>query len=100
VKDGRVAGFREKADESGDPQPGWINAGVYVLRADAFDGFQPGTAFSLERDVFPKLVGKTVAYQCACPFDEFADIGTPQSLEAFRTRQMRSGCAGDRSQPQ
>ena len=78
VRDGEVIGFEEKTPHAG---PGWINAGVYVLERDALASRQRGQAFSLERDIFPSLAGRIAAYPCDGPF---VDIGTPQSLDAFR----------------
>lgn len=78
LADGRVVGFREKQQAAG---PGWINAGVYVLQREALDGFRPGQRFSLETDVFPRLAGRIGAFEAR---GEFADIGTPESLSAFR----------------
>jgi len=78
VCDGRITGFTEKSADTG---PGWINAGVYVLETDALADMPVSEAFSLERDVFPRLVGKMAAYLCK---KSFADIGTPQSLAKFQ----------------
>lgn len=75
---GKVTAFCEKSCAHG---PGWINAGVYLLSKRAFDGFDRGQAFSLEREVFPSLCPRIGAYLCNCRFD---DIGTPESLEAYR----------------
>ena len=80
ICDGRVTSFEEKTPHAG---PGWINAGVYILRREAFDRFQRGQRFSMERDVLPSLAGSIAAYECTRPF---ADIGTPESLAAFRAR--------------
>jgi NDP-sugar pyrophosphorylase family protein len=80
LADGRVARFLEKRPDAG---PGWINAGVYVLEAHALARYRRGQPFSLERDVFPALAGRIGAYLCTGPF---ADIGTPESLAAFRRR--------------
>ncbi|MCK4603012.1 MAG: nucleotidyltransferase family protein [Phycisphaerae bacterium] len=78
IRDGRVVGFEEKNPNTG---AGWINAGVYVLQREVFSAFRRGQAFSLERDVFPPLSGRIAAYTCK---ESFADIGTPESLAAFR----------------
>ncbi len=80
VEQGRVAGFEEKRPNAG---PGWINGGIYVITASALRRFERGTAFSLEKDVFPQLRGRIGAYACDAGF---ADIGTLASLEAFRAR--------------
>jgi len=85
VRNGRAVGFEEKRHQAG---PGWINAGVYVLREDIFVPFRPGQAFSLEEDVFPGLLGRIAAFRCSRPF---ADIGTPEALEAFKAEQNLTG---------
>ncbi|MGD1000257.1 MAG: nucleotidyltransferase family protein [Candidatus Brocadiia bacterium] len=84
VREGRVAGFEEKKPHAG---PGWINGGVYVMSRQALEPFKRGTAFSLEKDVFPRLSGRIAAYTCDAGF---ADIGTMSSLEEFR-KQMAGG---------
>lgn len=77
--DGTVLAFREK----GAAGPGLINAGTYVLERSALDTVVPGTAVSLERDVFPRLVDagrRDRARRIAgVPFDGyFIDIGVPE----------------------
>lgn len=72
--DGRVRAFREKTDTAG---AGWINAGVYVLERSIFKGKQG--AFSLEKDVLPKLAGENKLRAVKCE-GEFLDIGLPESL--------------------
>jgi D-glycero-alpha-D-manno-heptose 1-phosphate guanylyltransferase len=75
--DGRVAGFMEK----GRPGPGWINAGVYRLRRELFEGLAPGRPLSLETDLLPDWIAKgrrIGAFKTAAPF---LDIGTPQDWE-------------------
>lgn len=76
----RVVGFEEKAPGAG---AGWINAGVYMLEEAALSSYSRGETFSLEKDVFPRLVGQIAAYRCK---QAFADIGTPASLKEFRGR--------------
>lgn len=69
--DDRVIGFAEK---TGDNVPGIINAGVYVFGSAIFAQIPKGPA-SLERDVFPNLLGQGVY-----AFEQrrlFIDIGTP-----------------------
>jgi NDP-sugar pyrophosphorylase family protein len=69
--DDRVLGFEEK---TGDNVPGIINAGVYVFGNAIFTQIPEGPA-SLERDVFPNLLGLGVH-----AFEQrrlFIDIGTP-----------------------
>lgn len=56
--------------------PNLINAGVYVLERDVLEVVPPaGTASSIERDVFPRLVGRGLFGHPAAAY--WLDIGTP-----------------------
>jgi NDP-sugar pyrophosphorylase family protein len=79
--DGRVSRFVEK----GEPVPGGlVNAGIYVIERSVLDAIAPGRAVSLEREVFPALVGQGLY---AVPFaGSLVDIGVPLDLEALRAR--------------
>ncbi|HXR59986.1 MAG TPA: NDP-sugar synthase [Solirubrobacterales bacterium] len=69
---GRVLEFLEK---TGEAAPGEINAGAYVLERSALDLIPAGRAVSIEREVFPRLVGKGLH---ALLLDGYwMDIGTP-----------------------
>jgi D-glycero-alpha-D-manno-heptose 1-phosphate guanylyltransferase len=48
---GRVTGFLEKQP---DPQPGLVNAGVYLIQSDPLRQIAPGRVVSLEREIFPQ----------------------------------------------
>jgi mannose-1-phosphate guanylyltransferase len=53
-----------------------VNAGVYVLQRDVLDGMAPaGTKISIEREVFPTLVGHGLCGYRASGY--WLDIGTP-----------------------
>jgi mannose-1-phosphate guanylyltransferase len=84
--DGSVREFVEKpgkregvdADAGGNPAdvPNLVNAGVYVLERDVLEYIAPaGTASSIERDVFPLLVGNGLFGHPASGY--WLDIGTP-----------------------
>lgn len=73
---GRVERFEEKQAGSG---PGLINAGVYLMRKQLLDSIPPGQAFSLERDLFPRLAGRSL-YGVVAEGD-FIDIGIPEDYE-------------------
>lgn len=74
--DGAVQRFREKEPGLG---PGWINAGVYWLRRSVIEAIPEGRAVSLEREVFPDLIGRGLwAFRGG---GRFLDIGTPESYE-------------------
>jgi D-glycero-alpha-D-manno-heptose 1-phosphate guanylyltransferase len=71
----KLTRFAEKQESGG---PGWINAGVYVLRRSIIEELPSGQFISLERDLLPAWV------QCRSVFGfrndgPFLDIGTPQS---------------------
>jgi mannose-1-phosphate guanylyltransferase len=74
--DGMVQQFIEK------PLPGTtssklINAGAYVLERDVLEEMAPaGTNISIERDVFPKLIGRGLFGYAATGY--WLDIGTPE----------------------
>jgi mannose-1-phosphate guanylyltransferase len=70
---GAVLDFREK---TGEAVPGAINAGAYVLEREVLDLIPAGRQFSIEREVFPELVG---AGLCALPLSGYwMDIGIPE----------------------
>jgi mannose-1-phosphate guanylyltransferase len=71
--DGAVLEFLEKTGES---VPGEINAGMYVLERSVLDLVAPGEEVSIERDVFPRLVGDGLH---GLRLDGYwMDIGTPE----------------------
>lgn len=74
-QDGRVTQFVEKGVAAG---PGLINAGVYLLRKQIVRGLPAGTAISLEKEVFPRLLDRRV-YGLVCT-GLFIDIGIPDDL--------------------
>jgi mannose-1-phosphate guanylyltransferase len=70
---GAVVDFTEKTSEA---VPGQINAGAYVLERSVLDLIPPGREFSIEREVFPRLVGDGL---CALPLHGYwMDIGIPE----------------------
>ncbi len=67
----RVTAFLEK---SGGDSPGLVNGGVYIFNRAVFEQIPEGSA-SLEKDVFPRILGQNVY---ALEQDGmFIDIGTP-----------------------
>ena len=75
--DGRVLSFLEK------PRPeeidtNLINAGLYVLEPDVLDLIPPGRAYSIEREVFPRLVEEQAVFGTALP-GYWLDVGTPDA---------------------
>ena len=68
----RITGFQEKEVAVS----GWINAGVYLFEKKVLARIPPDTAYSLERDLFPKLALRDFY---GFPTEEkLVDIGTPE----------------------
>lgn len=79
---GNVERFVEKpptADGLG-PAPWWVNAGTYVLEPSVLDLIPADRMVSIEREVFPALVGQGLI--CVQSTGYWRDIGT---LESFLT---------------
>ncbi|HEU4599865.1 MAG TPA: NDP-sugar synthase [Solirubrobacterales bacterium] len=70
---GRVLDFLEK---TGEPVPGEINAGAYLLERSVLDLVPAGRAVSIEREVFPRLVGEGLHGVLLDGY--WMDIGTPE----------------------
>ena len=79
-QDGRVTQFVEKGVAVG---PGLINAGVYLLRKQIVRNLPAGTAISLEREVFPRLLDRRVYGLISTGL--FIDIGMPDDLKRAQT---------------
>ncbi len=71
--EGQVTEFVEK---TGEPVPGEINAGAYLLERSVLELIPPEREVSIEREVFPRLVGDGLG---AVRLDGYwMDIGTPE----------------------
>lgn len=71
--DGAILDFSEK---TGAAVPGEVNAGAYVLERSVLDLIAPGREVSIEREVFPQLVGDGLHGLCLDGY--WMDIGTPE----------------------
>jgi mannose-1-phosphate guanylyltransferase len=72
---GEVTGFLEKPDPT-EIDTDEVNAGAYVLERSIVDLIPPGRAVSIEREVFPRLVGQGLF---GLRLDGYwLDIGTPE----------------------
>ncbi len=70
---GEVLEFLEK---TGERKPGEVNAGMYVLERSVLDLIPSGESVSIEREVFPRLIGKGLH---GLRLDGYwMDIGTPE----------------------
>lgn len=63
-------------EKTGEPVPGEVNAGMYVLERSVLDLIPPGENVSIERDVFPRLVGEGLHGLLLDGY--WVDIGTPE----------------------
>lgn len=75
----KISQFQEKSESSSE---GYISSGYYHLRPDIFDEFENGTNFSLEEDIFPKLV-KDESLAFIKLDTSFIDIGIPEDYLRF-----------------
>jgi mannose-1-phosphate guanylyltransferase len=74
-EEGVVSEFVEKPDPEEARGGGEINAGIYVLEHAVLDRVEPDRKVSIEREVFPDLIGKGLR---AMALDGYwMDIGTP-----------------------
>ena len=69
----RIKSFNEKNHRAGKCL---INAGVYVFNKKIFGMMPQAARFSLERDLFPKMLNRGIFGYKKCGF--FVDIGTPK----------------------
>jgi mannose-1-phosphate guanylyltransferase len=74
-EDGAVLGFLEKPDPA-EIDTDEINAGTYVLEREVIDLIAPARAVSIEREVFPRLVGQGLYGRRLDGY--WMDIGTPE----------------------
>ncbi len=74
-EDGEITEFLEKPDPS-EIDTDEINAGAYVLEREILDLVPEGRAVSIEREVFPKLVGDGLYSRRLSGY--WMDIGTPE----------------------
>jgi mannose-1-phosphate guanylyltransferase len=76
VRSGASGEVLEFTEKMGEAVPGEINAGMYVLERSVLDLIPPGEEVSIERNVFPRLVGDGLH---GLRLDGYwMDIGTPE----------------------
>lgn len=73
---GRVLEFLEKPAADAAVDVNTISAGAYVLERSVLALLEPGRRASIERDVFPRLVGNGLHARVSQ--DYWLDIGTPE----------------------
>jgi len=79
AEDGAVLGFVEKPPPD-QIDTNTISAGAYVLERSVLELLEPGRPASIERDVFPRLVGDGLHAFVHAGY--WRDIGTPESYLA------------------
>jgi len=72
---GRVGAFREKPT---DPTSGRVNTGTYVLEPVALQGVSSTRSVSIEKEVFPALIGSKVPVYGFLSDTYWMDLGTPE----------------------
>jgi mannose-1-phosphate guanylyltransferase len=92
--DGEVEAFIEKP-EPGQVDVDTINAGTYVLEPEVLDLVPPDVALSVEREVFPQLVGNGLYGRTERV--GWIDIGTPASYLEANLSEMGEGGTVDPS---
>lgn len=75
--DGRVISFVEKP-APGEAPTNLINAGVYVMEPSVLERIPPGEEWSVERALFPELVGDGARLFAHHLASYWMDIGTPE----------------------
>ena len=73
--DGEITEFLEKPDPS-EIDTDEVSAGIYMLEKEVLDMVPPDVDFSIERQVWPELVGKGLYSQRLEGY--WVDIGTPE----------------------
>lgn len=76
----RITEFVEKRARTGS---GLINAGVYLLQKEIVAQLPADRAISLEREVFPRLLGRPIYGMVSRGI--FIDIGIPEDLARAQT---------------
>ena len=72
--DDTIIGFDEK---NGSEKPGWINAGIYLIRRHLLAKIPKKQFVSLEREIFPSW--NNCGLYGYRTHSRFIDIGTPES---------------------
>ena len=76
---GKVISFEEKLASTGQ---GYVNSGLYNLLPEVFDGFDVGSVFSIETEVFSRLVASRQLGVIRLN-ESFIDIGVPEDYLKF-----------------
>ena len=74
-----ISEFKEKSKSNGRA---FISSGLYHLLPGIFKGFDPGSSFSLDEEIFPNLVSKNMLGVIKLN-TSFIDIGIPEDYLKF-----------------
>ena len=81
LENGIIQSFHEKGTSCGR---GLVNGGIYVFHRKILETIPERTAFSLERELFPRLSAESKLFGFVCE-GAFIDIGTPESYVLAQT---------------
>lgn len=73
----QITGFHEKIEMN---KSGFVNAGIYLFNREVLSLIPGNKKYSLEFDLFPKLIDNKPVYGFATN-QQFVDIGTPERYE-------------------
>ncbi len=74
--DGRVLKFDEKDDND---KPGWINAGIYLIKRQLIQAIPESGTVSLEKEILPAWIGQgLLGFRSK---SHFIDIGVPETYK-------------------
>ncbi|HWA53916.1 MAG TPA: NDP-sugar synthase [Solirubrobacterales bacterium] len=76
VRSGEAGAVEAFLEKTGEAVPGEVNAGMYVLERSVLELIPPSEEVSIERDVFPRLVGDGLHGLLLDGY--WMDIGTPE----------------------
>lgn len=79
--EGKITEFIEKGKSKNS---GWVNAGIYCINVDWAKKMNFNKAFSIEKDIFPKLAKSNNLFAVKTN-KKFLDIGTPERLKSAET---------------
>jgi NDP-sugar pyrophosphorylase family protein len=74
----------ESFQEKGISGSGWINNGYYIFRKESFENFNG--VFSLEKNIFPKLIQDKKLGAFRVVNDNFIDMGIPEDYRKLCKR--------------
>jgi mannose-1-phosphate guanylyltransferase len=89
--DGTVRRFVEKP-APGESSSDLVNAGAYVLEPSVLESIPAGRPVSIEREIFPALVGHGLSALALEGY--WSDVGTPESYLAAHAMLLEHGLAG------